>query len=146
MRKITICIVIMAFGILAADHAAAWFWEKKEVKPLEVSIEVGNGSKEAVKPPKKKGLWTEILESFREMKEDFKKSSEKGGKDIKEGSKQAGKDLKDAGKKIGQDSKKIPGELKKGGKAIGQGFKQLGKDIKQGTSEVFVGDQKESAK
>ena len=146
MRKITICIVVIAFGILAADPAAAWFWEKKEVKPPEVSSEANKESKEAAKSVKKKGLWTRIKDSIRGTKEDVKKSSKKVGPTVKEGSKQAGKDLKKAGKKIGQDSKKIPGELKKGGKAIGQGFKQLGKDIKKGTKEVFVGEPEESAK
>jgi len=125
MKKMMICLLVAAFAFMAADPASAWFWEKDKVKSPEVAA--------TAEPEQKKGMWTRVRESFRGMKEDFKKS----GKETKEGSKDVGRDLKASGKEIGRESKKVPGELKKSGKAIGQSFKQLGKDIKKGSKEAL---------
>jgi hypothetical protein len=141
--------ILIVFGILAADPASAWFWDKKKVKDPAIAAEVQDVSKSAVreeaKPVKKKGLWLSIKKTGRDIGGFFKgigKDAKESDKDVpgeaKKGGKAVGKGFKDAGRTIGTESKK-------GAKVVGQGFKQFGKDIKDSTRKVFVGEQAESA-
>jgi hypothetical protein len=140
MKKNTIWLIVL-LAVLTADPASAWFWEKKEVTPPEVTRELKETPTETVKKTgpgvtlKKMGRG--IKNFFKGFGKDIKETSKKVPGEAKKESREVGKSLKKTGKEIAKESKKVPGALKKGGKDIGKGFKKLGKDIKKGTKGFF---------
>lgn len=148
MKRYAIWLLIV-FGLLAADPASAWFWDKKEVKSSptagEVQKDTRSVAREKAKPVKGKGLWGSIKETgrdiggfFKGIGKDAKESAKEVPGEAKKEGKAVGKGFKDAGKTIGK-------EAKKGAKAVGKGFKQLGKDFRDSSKKAFGGKKEDSA-
>ena len=146
MKKYTLLILIV-FGLMAADPASAWFWEKSKVKSPAASSEVKKEKKEV---HQKKGFWADFFDTTQQMGRDIGRYFKGVGKDVGKSASEvpgaAGKEAKEVGKSLKDTAKNVGHEAKKGGKAVGKGFKELGHDIKDATKSVFSKDSRERSK
>lgn len=138
--------ILVVFGLLAVNPAAAWFWEKDEVNPPPVAAEVKKEGREAAAPVQEKGFWAGVAETgrdigryFRGVGKEAKESAKEVPGEAKKEGQLVGRSFKESGKELGKD-------LKKGGKAVGQGVKDIGRDFKEAGKSVFVDEQEESGK
>ncbi|MDT8335143.1 MAG: hypothetical protein RQ753_05560 [Desulfurivibrionaceae bacterium] len=128
--------ILVVFGILLADPAAAWFWEKNAAGIPASSAEV----------KKEQGFWAGVMETGRNIGRYFKRS----GKKAKDDGKEVPGALKEEGKAVGKSIKGVPKtlgeEARQGGKAVKDGFKDLGRDIKESSESVFDGESEDPGK
>ncbi|MBU0481002.1 MAG: hypothetical protein KKG47_07860 [Proteobacteria bacterium] len=143
--------ILIVFGILAANPASAWFWEKSEVKPpaAPAAIEKKEGKKEK-EIREEKGFWAGVYDSSRQIARDLRHYFRGVGKEAKKSAKEvpgeAKKEAKEVGRSIKKSVKAVGQEAKEGSKAVGQGFKDFGHDLKDATKSVFTDQPKDTGK